>query len=146
MTEPISAIATAVAIDPASQNAAAAGAPLHATSPAGLQPGAAQPTEKKIFAELMQGPASEAPHVDKSSSFADGARSLAARFGDNMRSFEDMRHSMMQSVDLRDPIKTMFAMTDHAIEANMMFTKLHLSTSLASSATSLFSTLLKNQQ
>jgi len=144
MTDPISAIATAVATDPASQNAASAA--VHATAPAGLQPGAATPAETMDFARLMQGPPGAAVHAHESTGVADGARSLAARFGDNLRSFEDMRHSMLQSVDLRDPIKTMFAMTDHAIEANMMFTKLHISTSLASSATSLFSTLLKNQQ
>jgi len=144
MTEPISAIATAIATDPASR--AAATAPVHATAPAALQPGAATPTETRTFAALVQGPPGATAHAHGPAGFADGARSLAARFGDNLRSFEDMRHSMLQSVDLHDPIKTMFAMTDHAIEANMMFTKLHLSTSLASSATSLFSTLLKNQQ
>ena len=143
MTDPISAIATATAIDPASQ--AATTAALHAPATTGPAPGAATPTETRSFAELMQGPPGASAHAH-ADGLADGARSLAARFGDNLRTFEDMRHSMLQSVDLRDPIKTMFAMTDHAIEANMMFTKLHLSTSLASSATSLFSTLLKNQQ
>lgn len=144
MTEPISAIATAAATDPASR--ATAAAPVHAAAPAPLQPGTATQTETKTFAEFVQGPPGAAAHAHDSTGLAEGARSLAARFGDNLRSFEDMRHSMLQSVDLHDPIKTMFAMTDHAIEANMMFTKLHLSTSLASSATSLFSTLLKNQQ
>jgi hypothetical protein len=53
---------------------------------------------------------------------------------------------MLQSFDAGDPIKSMFAMTSNAMEAQMLFSKLHISTSLASAASSLFGNLLKNQQ
>jgi len=66
--------------------------------------------------------------------------------GGSVRSFEEMRASMLQSIDLNDPIRTMFVLTDHAMEAHAMFARLHISTGLASAATSLFGTLLKNQQ
>jgi hypothetical protein len=74
------------------------------------------------------------------------ARSLAAQFSGNVRSYDELRHSMLAAIDLSDPIKTMFVMTDHAMEAHMLFARLHISTGLASAATSLFGTLLKNQQ
>jgi hypothetical protein len=80
------------------------------------------------------------------SALGDAAKSLAAQFSGNVRSYEDMRKSMLESIDMSDPIKTMFVMTDHSMEAHMMFAKMHISTGLASAATSLFGTLLKNQQ
>jgi hypothetical protein len=76
----------------------------------------------------------------------DAANSLAAQLGGNARSIEEIRASMLQSIDLRDPIRTMFVLTDTAIEAQATFARLHISSSLASAATSLFGTLLKNQQ
>ena len=142
MSDPVAAIAASMAVDPSSQGAAVV---QTAAMPSQGQPSVVPAHDARAFAAFMSGTPTPASHAG-ASTLTDSARSVAAQFGDNLRSFEDMRHSMLQSVDLRDPIKTMFAMTDHAIEANMMFTKLHLSTSLASSATSLFGTLLKNQQ
>ena len=143
MSEPVAAIAASMAVDPSSQGAAVA--QTAAMPSAQQQPTPVAAHDARTFAALMTATPNATSHAAGPSTLADGARSVAAQFGD-LRSFEEMRHSMLQSVDLRAPVKTMFAMTDHAIEANMMFTKLHLSTSLASSATSLFGTLLKNQQ
>lgn len=103
------------------------------------------PGDTRMFANMMQGV--QAPGGTAApSAIGDAAKSLAAQFSGNVRSYEEMRHSMLESIDLSDPIKTMFVMTDHAMEAHMMFAKMHISTGLASAATSLFGTLLKNQQ
>lgn len=107
------------------------------------------PGETRMFASMMQaspGAAASAGASSAPGAFGDAAKSLAAQFSGNERSYEDLRRSMLQSVDLSDPIKTMFVMTDHSMEAHMMFAKMHISTGLASAATSLFGTLLKNQQ
>jgi hypothetical protein len=76
----------------------------------------------------------------------DAVGGLAAQLGGNVRSIEEIRSSLLHSIDLRDPIRTMFVLTDTAMEAQATFTRLHISSSLASAATSLFGTLLKNQQ
>jgi len=104
------------------------------------------PGDTRMFANMMQGVQAPPPALAGPSAIGDAARSLAAQFSGNVRSYEEMRHSMLESIDLSDPIKTMFVMTDHAMEAHMMFAKMHISTGLASAATSLFGTLLKNQQ
>ncbi|HJS03457.1 MAG TPA: hypothetical protein VJ832_08255 [Variovorax sp.] len=104
------------------------------------------PGDTRMFANMMQGVQAPPPAVAGPSAIGDAAKSLAAQFSGNVRSYEEMRHSMLESIDLSDPIKTMFVMTDHAMEAHMMFAKMHISTGLASAATSLFGTLLKNQQ
>lgn len=98
--------------------------------------------DTRTFAALMQGGAA----APGGAAIGDAARSLAAQFSGNVRSYDELRHSMLAAIDLSDPIKTMFVMTDHAMEAHMLFARLHISTGLASAATSLFGTLLKNQQ
>jgi hypothetical protein len=78
-------------------------------------------------------------------SLLDAAQALGQELG-HSRSLHEMRSSMLASVDLRDPIGTMFALTDHSLEAHARFARLHVSSGLASAATNLFGTLLKNQQ
>lgn len=103
------------------------------------------PAETRMFANMMQGvspPAgSQAP-----AGLQQTVMNYAEQLGANPHSYEDMRRSMLASIDLSDPIKTMFVMTDYSMQAHTMFAKLHISTGLASAATSLFGTLLKNQQ
>ncbi|MBX3621596.1 MAG: hypothetical protein KF891_16625 [Rhizobacter sp.] len=136
MTDPVAAGAVAP-----SAPSAAAQAP---TSAAAQTPTQLDPGETRLFAHLMQG----APQVTLSapSGLRDAAMAYAAQFNGNVKSYEEMRRSMLESIDLSDPIKTMFVMTDQAMQAHTMFAKLHISTGLASAATSLFGTLLKNQQ
>ena len=119
---------------------AAAVAPPTATPPA--QPSAFEPADTQMFATLMQ----RAPAADPAPSATPGdvAQSFAAQFS-NTRSFEEIRSSMLQSFDPHDPIKSMFTMASNGMEAQMLFSKLHIATSLASAATSLFGGLLKNQ-
>ncbi|MED5622304.1 hypothetical protein [Ideonella sp. BN130291] len=128
--------------------AAEAAASTGATSSAQAAP-AIDPGQARMFARLM-GPGGLAAAGFSPAAAPDtlqgAAQALAAQLGGNVRSFEEMRASMLQSIDLSDPIRTMFALTDHAMEAQMTFAKLHISTGLASAATSLFGTLLKNQQ
>jgi hypothetical protein len=139
--------------DPVAQ-AATGAAPVEIAGPAQQQvnapsrnsPSQFAPGETQMFAKLMQGAPMQATAVMDTGSISDAAKAMAAQLSGNVRSFEDMRRSMLESVDFRDPIKTMFVMTDHSLEAHMMFTKMHISTGLASAATSLFGTLLKNQQ
>jgi hypothetical protein len=80
-----------------------------------------------------------------SASLLEAARAMGQEVGGS-RSLQEMRSSMLASVDLRDPIGTMFALTDHSLEAHAMFARLHISSGLASAANNLFGTLLKNQQ
>jgi hypothetical protein len=126
----------APALDPA---AAAAG-------PAALQE-PANPLEAQRFAQLLSAsPQPVASHgATGSGSLLEAAQAISQDLG-GTRSLQDMRSSMLASVDLRDPIGTMFALTDHSLEAHAMFARLHISSGLAGAATNLFGTLLKNQQ
>lgn len=132
--------------------AAAAGAvpPAEMTGPAAQQasnPARFDPAETRTFANMMQaGPNGAAAAASSPSALGDAAKAMAAQMSGNNRSFEDMRKSLFESVDFNDPIGTMFAMTDHQMEMQMFFTKMHFSSSLASAATNVFGTLLKNQQ
>lgn len=133
MTDPI-AVGAVGAAAPTASSSSAAGA-QNAKLP--------DPSETRAFAKLMQGvPAS----VSQPNSLGDAARAYAAQLSGNVRSHEEIRRSMLESIDLSDPIKTMFVLTDHSLQAHAMFTRLHVSTGLANAATSLFGTLLKNQQ
>ena len=136
-------------IDPIAQSTAAASsapgtaAAATAAAAAAQPPAALPPAETRMFATLMQGGnVASTPGPD---AFSDVAASLGTQFGKS-RSFEEIRHSMLNSFDPSDPIKSMFVMTSDGMEAHMLFTRLHISTSLASAATSLFGSLLKNQQ
>jgi hypothetical protein len=131
-------------------SAAVAAPPAELAGPAAAQqtagPSRFDPGDTRMFANMMNGVQAPPSAVAGPSAIGDAAKSLAAQFSGNVRSYEDLRRSMLESVDLSDPIKTMFVMTDHSMEAHMMFAKMHVSTGLASAATSLFGTLLKNQQ
>ena len=98
--------------------------------------------DTRMFATLMQG----APALDPAATPTPGdiAHSFAAQFG-NTRSFDEIRASMLKAYDPSDPIKSMFTVASDGMEAQMLFSRLHIATSLASSATSLFGSLLKNQ-
>ena len=129
MTDPIATVAPA-ALATASPSAA---------TPAPLQ---LQPADTRMFASMMRGEDLAAPAMPGAS--GDAVKSFAAQFEDT-RSFEEIRTSMLQSYDPHDPIKSMFTMASNGMEAQMLFSKLHIATSLASSAISLFGSLLKNQ-
>lgn len=115
----------------------AAGSPAGQTLP--------HPADAQRFAQLLSGSASSAaPASAPAVSMAQVTRLLGIE-PESSRSLQDLRAGMLASVDLRDPIGTMFALTDHSLEAHAMFARLHISSGLASAATSLFGTLLKNQ-
>ncbi len=139
MTDPIASQAAAGVLPPEAAQAASS------SSPQGAQASRFEPAETRMFANMMQG-AQVPAGTSAPSAIGDAAKALAAQLSGNVRSIEDMRKSMLESIDFADPIKTMFVMTDHAMEANMMFARMHISTGLASAATSLFGSLLKNQQ
>lgn len=119
--------------------AAAAADPAAAREPA-------DPADAQRFAQLLSAPSSSAVQAAPGAgSLLEAAQAIGQELG-GTRSLQDMRSSMLASVDLRDPIGTMFALTDHSLEAHAMFARLHISSGLASAATNLFGTLLKNQQ
>ena len=124
--------------------ATAAPAALATASPSAATPAPLQlePADTKMFASMMRSEDLAAPAAPGAS--GDAVKSFAAQFEDT-RSFEEIRTSMLQSYDPHDPIKSMFTMASNGMEAQMLFSKLHIATSLASSATSLFGSLLKNQ-
>jgi hypothetical protein len=138
MTDPISLAASPDA-------AAAAGAGPAAQSRMPLDHG-----ETRVFADLMKaGPAPTLPPASVSggpNALRDAAMGYMSQLSGGGRSIEELRSAMLASVDPTDPVKTMFAMTNLSMEAQSTFTKLHISTGLASAATNLFGTLLKNQQ
>ena len=138
MTDPI-ALTTVAA------QAAAPGSAAAATT-AASQAAALPPAETQMFATLMKGATGIAPSAAGTPGGFGAVSTSFVEQWSNTRSFEDIRHSMLQSFDAGDPIKSMFAMTSNAMEAQMLFYKLHISTSLASAASSLFGNLLKNQQ
>ncbi|SFP40397.1 hypothetical protein [Variovorax sp. 770b2] len=142
MTDPIASAAISAPPPEATASTASANATQAQQT---VRPSHFEPGETRMFANMMQG--AQAPvGTSAPSAIGDAAKSLAAQLSGNVRSMEDMRKSMLESIDFADPIKTMFVMTDHAMEANMMFARMHISTGLASAATSLFGSLLKNQQ
>jgi len=113
------------------------------TDPASLAaPSHFEPADTRMFATLMQGQ----PTPDPAATLGPGdlAHSFDAEFG-STRTFEEIRSSMLRSYDPHDPIKSMFTVTSDGMEAQVLFSKLHIATSLASSATSLLNNLLKNQ-
>ena len=119
--------------------AAAAADPAAAREPA-------DPADAQRFAQLLSALSSSAVQAAPGAgSLLEAAQAIGQELG-GTRSLQDMRSSMLASVDLRDPIGTMFALTDHSLEAHAMFARLHISSGLASAATNLFGTLLKNQQ
>ncbi|WGT65946.1 hypothetical protein [Variovorax paradoxus] len=142
MTDPIASAAVGA---PPPEAAASATSQVAQASQQSAGPSRFEPGETRMFANMMQG-AQPPSGTAAPSAIGDAAKSLAAQLSGNVRSIEDMRKSMLESIDFADPIKTMFVMTDHAMEANMMFARMHISTGLASAATSLFGSLLKNQQ
>ena len=123
---------------------------LNAAAPAAAGPLAphepANPADAQRFAQMLSAPSfTTSPGVAPPGSLMEGLQALSQELGQS-RSLQEMRSSMLASVDLRDPIGTMFALTDHSLEAHAMFARLHISSGLASAATNLFGTLLKNQQ
>jgi hypothetical protein len=117
-----------------------------ALNPSAVPHEPANPVEAQRFAQLLATPPQAAAHGSAGSgSLLEAAQAIGQELG-GTRSLQDMRSSMLASVDLRDPIGTMFALTDHSLEAHAMFARLHISSGLASAATNLFGTLLKNQQ
>jgi len=70
---------------------------------------------------------------------------LEARFGGTTHSLAEAGHSLMD-VDFKDPIKAQLMTANYTVEALAHFNKLHIATSMATAATSLFGTLLKSQQ
>jgi hypothetical protein len=137
MTDPIALTTVAAQVAAPGSAAAATTAASAAVLP---------PAETQMFATLMKGATGVAPSAAGTpGGFGTVSTSFVEQWS-NTRSFEDIRHSMLQSFDAGDPIKSMFAMTSNAMEAQMLFSKLHISTSLASAASSLFGNLLKNQQ
>ncbi len=136
MTDPV---AMSMAAPPVEQ--AAATAPRSSFA----QQASFDPAETRMFANMMQGVPQSAA-ADAPAGLQQTVMTYAEQLGGNVSLYDDMRRSMLASIDLSDPIKTMFVMTDYSMQAHTMFAKLHISTGLASAATSLFGTLLKNQQ
>lgn len=139
MAAPTLAAAAPADASPALSAAAASMGPAAPQEPA-------DPGEAQRFAQLLSGsPQAGSARTSGPGSLAEIAQTITRELGSS-RSLQDMRSSMLASVDPRDPIGTMFALTDHSLEAHAMFARLHISSGLASAATNLFGTLLKNQQ
>jgi hypothetical protein len=102
--------------------------------------------ETRMFANMMQNLPPVPVAVSPPSAFRDAAMAVAVKLGGGQeKTLDELRRGMLESIDLRDPLKTMVVMTDHSMQAHAMFTKLHIATGLAGATTSLFGGLLKNQ-
>ena len=119
-----------------------------AQAPMALTPMQQDPAETKMFANMMQGmPAVMPSAAPGPSMLGDAAKALAAKLGGGkFPTMDELQQTMLSSIDMTDPIKTMIVLTDHSMQAQAMFARLHLSSGLATAATSVFGTLLKNQQ
>jgi hypothetical protein len=112
---------------------------------------AADPAEALAFAQHMRAgePGAATPLQAPTVTGVQGGlptmlQSLAGQA--QTRPVEDIQRSMLAAVDPNDPVRTMVTVANLSMEATASMSRLHLSTSLASAATSLFGTLLKNQQ
>ncbi len=130
MTTPVSAAAEVSAAGGAAPTAAA-------SSPA------LDPRDTKIFAALM-GPGTPAAPAGNSA-LPPAAAAIAAQLRD-LRSVDEIRRSLLESIDPSDPILSMWQLTDASAEVHAMFQKMHIATGLASAATGMVGLLLKNQQ
>jgi hypothetical protein len=102
--------------------------------------------ETRMFANMMQNLPPVPQSVSPPSAFRDAAMAVAVKLGGGQeKTLDELRRSMLESIDLHDPLKTMVVMTDHSMQAHAMFAKLHIATGLAGATTSLFGGLLKNQ-
>ena len=102
--------------------------------------------DTRMFANMMQNLPPVPVSVSPPSAFRDAAMAVAVKLsGGQEKSLDELRRGMLDSIDLRDPLKTMVMMTDHSMQAHALFTKLHIATGLAGATTSLFGGLLKNQ-
>lgn len=128
----------AAAVPPAATTGTTSAAAGPGATPATFAPG-----ETRMFANMMQGV--QQPESAARGAIGDAVKAMATQLN-GMRSVEDMRASMLASIDMNDPFKTMVMVADQSMQAQMSFSKLHMSTALASAATNLFGTLLKNQQ
>lgn len=112
-------------------------------APQALPPPAPSAEDARLFASLMRpAPPASAAHGD----LAAVAKKLAQQLGQESPSLDAMRRSVLEGIDPSDPVKTMFVMADHSLQAHSVFARLHISTSLASAATGVFGNLLRNQQ
>lgn len=140
MTDPVALAAVPVETGPALQGETLA------------PPQAFPESETRHFASLMQTPPPSVSLAAASAAAAgpgalnDAARAVAAQLSGQARSFEDMRRSMLQSIDFGDPIKSMYMVTDASIQMHTLATRYHMGMGLATAATGLFNGLLKNQQ
>jgi hypothetical protein len=111
-----------------------------------LHGGAApEPAHARMFAQMMQGAAPPSAGASGPGALHEAAASVASHLGGGQGSFDEIRRSMLASVDLRDPVLTMMSLTDHSMQAHALFARLHIATGLAGAAASLFGGLLKNQ-
>ena len=116
MTDPI-ALTTVAA------QAAAPGSAAAAT--AASQAAALPPADTQMFATLMKGATGVAPSAAGTpGGFGTVSTSFVEQWS-NTRSFEDIRHSMLQSFDAGDPNKGLFAITSTALEAHLRISTLH---------------------
>jgi len=132
--------------DPVASAGAAAEIAALQQAPQAQTPPPLDAGETRMFANMMQNLPPVPAAVSPPSAFRDAAMSVAAKLGGGQeKTLDELRHSMLESIDLKDPIKMMVVMTDHSMQAHALFTKLHIATGLAGATTSLFGGLLKNQ-
>jgi hypothetical protein len=120
-------------------------AEVSATAGAGATapPAAIDPRETKVFAALMAPGGAQSGSAGTAVSSA--ATALAAQLRD-LRSVDEIRRSMLESLDPSDPVLSMWQLTDASVEMQATFQKMHLAAGLASAATGMVGLLLKNQQ
>jgi hypothetical protein len=99
--------------------------------------------ETRMFARMMQ----EGPQSPALAGGVDGLRSAALSMAEQLKgpTLEELRHTMLERMDWRDPVGAIFATTDYSLQVHTMFAKLHIAGGLAEAATHLFGGLLKNQ-
>jgi hypothetical protein len=129
--------------DPVTLSMSAGIAPTHASH---LQTHARlDPADTRLFHGMVMRHPTHSADGSTGASLRQVSEALEARFGGATHSLDEAGRSLM-AVDFHDPIKAQLMTANYTVEALAHFNKLHIATSMATAATSLFGTLLKSQQ
>lgn len=119
-------------------------APELLQAPSALSTPPAEPAQARVFAALMNG---EPSPVASMGSHSNVLGAVAMNWAESLAKHptpHEMHRSLMDLFDPNDLIKTQILMTEQSFHVTAAFTKLHIASNLASAATSLFGSLLKN--
>jgi hypothetical protein len=103
------------------------------------------PADTKRFHSMMQRHSIHSTDNSIGASVRQVSDALEARFGGATHSLSEAGRGLMD-IDFADPIKAQLMTANYTVEALGHFNKLHIAVTMATAATSLLGTFLKNPQ